>query len=1156
MKRILAVMAATLLGGAGWAWSAPAARAQDVAAGDRAASEQAERVAHATDELLSHLVSVTLDGATLKQAIEAVGATAGVRISYDKAMLDAYPTRITLHVTKTALGAVFDRVLAGTDLKVAGMPGNQLAIVRGGQGGRAVLQGGIVGTVTDAKTKQPLRGVSVILDDSTRGVRTDEQGRFHLANVSAGTHRLLVRMVGYARQTRVVTVTDEGTATVDVALQASTTTLDEVVTTATGDRKRLEVGNAVGTIKADSVVANNVIRNVSDLLQARIPGVVVQNTDGAVGSPSKIRLRGVSSLALNNDPIVILDGVRLNAQTTVASNQTNVGSQQMLRRQGLIGGTNTALAPSRLDDIDPNTIESIDVLRGPSASSLYGTDAANGVIVIKTKKGRPGSWRTTILADDGRSAVPGKFEELWWGYYVSNGYFTGVNCLLATSGQNVANGSCKQDSVRQFNPQNDPQMRTLGTGTNRTLSVNMSGGNEQLQQFLSVRASGQVGMAKMSETQQRNIARLWSSPAPSWMVHPNTEQDIDGSSGTTFQISPKADISLTSNAMYRNVLNGGSGMQSVTLGSGASPADTLGFLPSESQKTKLSSIAKRELVASTGNYRPLGWLSLTGNVGGDYTLRTDGADIRAQDCSVLLGTLRGTGCPSSHSSRRDETFVTTVNGGANLSFTPRPWLTLRTSLGEQYTHTNFYTLLAGNADAINCPLAFGASLLTPPPVCVDGSAQKYTVTENQDEAATAGWYVEETVGLFGLYTTFGRRQDVASAFGGQVNKSPPNYPKFNFSFPLSEQSFFPKQDWVSSLRLRLAYGQSGNQASQSAVINYFNAQQVTYGNSPTVVGLITLNQLGNPDLRPERGTEWEGGFDISFLENERVHFEATMTRKFTRDAIVSVQRALSYGVDNVSEYINLGNVENRTLELTGRFRLLDRRGASWDLTINRTQLRNKLVHKAPNGTFSGPTDNNNFTEGYPLYGLWGVPVLSYADRNGDGILAQDEIVFGAKRYMGSPFPKAEVTYVTDIAFLNRMLHVSATVDQINGQSNRFTISGNHFPRAAVDRTSSLAAQAAWIQATLNNNSYMAQTSSVRLNELSVTYDVPIGLTQRWLRAHSLALTFAGRNLALWTNYIGKDPNVDTSLQLGDGSIDNGLGTPQPRTFLFRFNLGL
>jgi hypothetical protein len=262
-------------------------------------------------------------------------------------------------------------------------------------------------------------------------------------------------------------------------------------------------------------------------------------------------------------------------------------------------------------------------------------------------------------------------------------------------------------------------------------------------------------------------------------------------------------------------------------------------------------------------------------------------------------------------------------------------------------------------------------------------------------------------------------------------------------------------------------------------------------------------------------------------------------------------------VNDVSEYINLGNVENRSLELLGRFRILDAQPYSWDLTVTRSQLSNKLVHMAPGVYPGGPTDDNNFTEGYPLYGLWGAPVLTYADRNHDGILAQDEIAFGPKTYRGAPYPSFEMVYVNDIALFNRALHVSATLQQVNGLVNKYYATNNGgYPRGAVDPTASLASQAAWIQATLQNNAYIMQSSTLRFNELSVTYTLPQRLVGRYLRANSLAVTFAGRNLALWSTYAGKDPNVDVSMQLGDASIDDGSGLPQPRNFVLRFNLGL
>jgi hypothetical protein len=217
------------------------------------------------------------------------------------------------------------------------------------------------------------------------------------------------------------------------------------------------------------------------------------------------------------------------------------------------------------------------------------------------------------------------------------------------------------------------------------------------------------------------------------------------------------------------------------------------------------------------------------------------------------------------------------------------------------------------------------------------------------------------------------------------------------------------------------------------------------------------------------------------------------------------------------------------------------------------------VHKSPDLNVNGPL-NTQFVEGYPLFGYWGVPVESYNDVNRDSILAPSEIKFGSPVFMGAPYPKREVTYQSGLTFFGGMLGVNASLDQITGQATPLLIGNSGasgiLPRAAVDRTAPLAEQAAYIQALLNNRSYILTTSSVRLNELSVTYNMPVSMARRIFHVHSAALTFAGRNLALWSNYAGKDPNVDTSGLFGDATQDSGLGTPQPRMFTFRFNLGL
>jgi len=1107
------------------------------------------------EELLRRTVTLDLTQVTISQAIDAAAASARVPIQNRADMVDTHGGPITLHLTKVSLRVALDRILSGTTLRVVADGSTRLTIVDGGDRGRARMEGGITGTVRDARTKRPLAGATVVLDDSvarsTRPARTvtDQHGHYRLSDVPLGFHQVTVRALGFSRQARPVVVSDSGVAVVDFLMAASSTTLDQVVVTATGDRRRSETGNAIGTIKADSIVPTTLIRNVSDLLQARIPGVVVTNTSGDVGAPSKIRLRGLSSLNLNNDPIVIVDGVRINAQMTAAALQTNTGSVSTLGQlTGPYGQPVPApLAPSRLDDLDPNTIESIDVLRGPSASSLYGTDAANGVIVIKTKKGQPGSWRATLLEDAGWSSIPGSMPEFWYGWGRQNSGGRTAGCTLSQDFLTVVGGGCIQDSVTHFNPENYGPMRTFGQGTTQTLSGSLSGGTQAVTQFFSARMGSSVGMAKMSDVERRLIAQLWSVPAPSWMIHPNSEQDLDGSSTTTIQIAPAADVSLAMTGIYRDVLNGGNGILTSSLAFG--PGDSLSYLPSESQRTRATSNETRGTAAATVHYRPWSWVSLTGTGGGDLGLRTDQSDLQAQNCTAALQLYNG--CPSGRRVARGQTFVSNVSGNAHITSTPFSWFTLQTSIGQQYTHTRFYQMQVGNSSPSYCPLAFGTTLLTPAPVCRDYTAQQYAVTESRDESAEVGIYVEETVNLFGMYTTFGIRRDLASGFGGQVTKSPPNYPKFDLSYPLSEKSFFPKQPYVSSLRLRLAYGQSGTQASQTAVRNNYEQGTDTYVGTAVGIPTIDVSQLGNSELRPEKGTEWEGGVDISFFEGERLRVEFTQYRKYTRDMLSTLTLAPSLGY--YTQYYNLGNVENRGLEVTVAARIFDSRALSWMVSVAGSKNSNKLVHKSATLDASGPWDTK-IREGYPLDGHWGVMTESYWDANHEHILAANESVLSPQRYLGAPSPDGTLTYTNALSLWDGAVQLSANVSQIIRQTTLLSADHLH-PRAAVDRTTSLAEQAAYLEAMVNDRFYMGTSSTVRLNELSATYTVPFSITRRF-HAKTMTVTLAGRNLAFWSSYAGKDPDVDTSNLFGEASIDLVTGTPQPRSWAFKVNLGL
>ncbi|MFY7923674.1 MAG: TonB-dependent receptor plug domain-containing protein, partial [Gemmatimonas sp.] len=225
--------------------------------------------------------------------------------------------------------------------------------------------GTVTGRVTDGATGQPIQQARVLVQGTQVGSLTAENGRYTLRVPTSGAVVLEVSRIGY--EAKKVTVTISGTAPVtqDVALTQAAFSLSAVVTTVTGQQRKVELANATTQIAVAEKVAELPVSNMGQLLSGRAAGVQV-TTAGATGAGSRIRIRGQASLSLSNDPVVIIDGVRMTS---------NTGSSSI----GVGGST-----PSRLDDLNPEEIENIEVIKGPSAATLYGTEAANGVINITT----------------------------------------------------------------------------------------------------------------------------------------------------------------------------------------------------------------------------------------------------------------------------------------------------------------------------------------------------------------------------------------------------------------------------------------------------------------------------------------------------------------------------------------------------------------------------------------------------------------------------------------------------------------------------------------------------------------------------------------------------------------------------------------------------
>ena len=291
-------------------------------------------------------------------------------------------------------------------------------------------QGRIAVRVTDAATQQPLAQAQVQVVGTTFGALTGTDGRAIIRGVAPATHQVRVLRVGYSEQKKPVTVTGNEEATIEFALAQVAISLAPVVTTATGEQRRVEIGNSVAQIDAAKVVQEAPVRSVDDLINSRTAGVAVQ-TGTQTGTGSRVRIRGQNSLNLSNDPIYVIDGIRMTS---------DIGSN----RYGT-GGANA----SRVGDINPEEIESIEVVRGPSASTLYGTDAANGVIVITTKRGIAGRTQWTYYTEQTALRDYNNYPTAFWGWRTGTTSATTsspsntVQCFLTQ----VAAGVCTQDSV-------------------------------------------------------------------------------------------------------------------------------------------------------------------------------------------------------------------------------------------------------------------------------------------------------------------------------------------------------------------------------------------------------------------------------------------------------------------------------------------------------------------------------------------------------------------------------------------------------------------------------------------------------------------------------------------------------------------------------------
>ncbi|MEM9664164.1 MAG: SusC/RagA family TonB-linked outer membrane protein [Bacteroidota bacterium] len=1053
--------------------------------------------------------------------------------------------------------------------------------------GLALAQGEITGTVVDGTTDEPVIGAQVVIPSLSLGAVSDFDGAFTLENVPAGTYIVEARYIGYRSTREEVTVPANGTVTVDFELSESAINLDEVVVTgAGGPVEKRKLGNSIATIDAASLETAP-ITTFSEVLQGREPGVSGLPSGGQTGEGTRIRIRGSASLSQNNEPIIYIDGVRAN----------NGG--------GFGGGLNGGGSPSRLDDINPESVERVEILKGAAAATLYGSEASNGVIQIFTKQGSVGAPRFTFTTSQSAISYPEAYD--------ANAGFARTRAQADTMSAWLGG------SIQPFEVVEREFMEDLyETGYAQTYSASVSGGSPGITYFVSGRWMDEDG--PFGGTEDRRL------PTGASILAEDVVQRGQFTASLNIFPTDRLQFRVTSayTDMFLKTLDSNNNIFGVPSLAQFSKPERVAFnnqtgtsafaTVNEAMQQVLEQNVNRYVGSLGANYRPLDNLTLDATFGVDFTNQQD-TDVRAFGWNI------DNFSSSEPNGSRD--LITTVN--LEMTFDIKGTLTNQISKdidSQLLFGTQGFTRNTRRQDASG--VAFPG-----PGFGVAGAAATEDVFESFTEVANVGIFAQEQLGFRNFFfLTFGGRLDASSAFGESFDAV--FYPKVSASFIPSDAPFWRPLGPISSLRFRGAVGQSGLQPGAFDALT-------TYSALTSVTGAgIAPDNLGNPDLKPEISTEFEFGIETGLFQ-DRLGIEGTYWNRTVRDALVARQFPVTGGF-RATQLDNVGEIKGQGVELGLNALVYNSAETEVNLFATAAYLWEQVsdLGGAPPIKVGGsyPRYRNYIIEGFAPGANFGAVLQPVddgflpVDFNGDGmpdseaevldylggltsddarlpettalvLLAddpntEDALPGNLSHYLGKPAPDWSGSFGGSVRFLgnftvNTLFEYKFGNYYVNNLTgafrNRNAVIGRNTPEAArverdyvtggVDANGTplndpqvrLDALNTWVNdllalAPFSGLNTIEQADFLRWRELSLTYRVPRDLVQR-VRLRNLSFTLAGRNLAIFTKYSGVDPELNA---IGRGGSTDGLDTNfldgveafgfvTPRRFTFTMRMG-
>jgi TonB-dependent starch-binding outer membrane protein SusC len=988
--------------------------------------------------------------------------------------------------------------------------------------GSIIYAQSVTGTVSDVSGALP--GVNVLIKGTTTGTQTDFDGNYTLDNVASDAV-IVYSFLGYKTQE----ITVNGQSVINVLMEEDTSQLDEVVVIGYGSVRKKDATGSVETLKAKDF-NRGVVTSPQQLLQGRVAGVNIVAASGEPGGATNIRIRGATSIRAGNNPLVVVDGVPLDSRNTSPG--------------GSDGGFGSSSATNPLEFINSEDIASIDVLKDASATAIYGSRGANGVILVTTKRGQTGKPKVTFSSSVGFSEIANTIDVLSGDAY---------RAALVSEGGALANDF--GDSVNAMDA-------ITRTGVTQTYNVSFSGGNDKHVYRASFGSLEQEGIIKTS-----NLNKYTASFNDTYKTM-DDRLKIDTKVIYNFNRTSRALI--TDNAGFLGSLIGTALTWNPTLAlrnadgsirqgyagtfDNSNPAlnlNPLALLKYNSDKTETSRI----VASIAASFEITEGLTYKFNFGIDRSESTRRASLsRNLDINGIrldeVSGLNGGRAEINQISLFAKTFEHTLNYTKDINED----INVNALVGYAYQEL---TARGSNAIGTNIDLDPGNDV-----DFLGGFSERTINSFKEPNTELESYFGRVNLSAYGKYLFTGTiRADGSSKFG--ANNKWGYFPAFAVAWKLSEEDFAP--DFFDQLKIRAGWGQTGNQEFPAgSAQERFSIGFDSNGNTTS-----TLVNVANPDLKWETTTTTNIGIDFA-VANNKISGSIDYFYKETEDLLF--QQDVIQPAPATKFWVNLPGMNvNKGVELSLSGQVIDKEDLSFNISGNISFLDNELRNFSfgddafQTGDISGPGLSNprsqRLANNQPI-NVFKMAVFMGFDgsgnpvyKDGTGGLTTDANFY--KEFVGDPNPDIIVGFNASLSYkswdLNVNLNGQYGGDIYNNTLNASLIKSNlnnsrNINAALVGNTETVS--------TVNavSTRYLESGDYLRLSNLTIGYNFKDNMLPKYVS--SIKVYATGQNLFVITPYSGFDPEVNTN-KGADGVPSFGIAyQPYPRSRTYSFGVNV